>query len=89
MLIIGVDYHPGFQQIAFLNQETGGCGEQRLNHSDGRELRHFFVQFLPIPDRVLTMPPGSLLRGSSVGSWKGLTLSPIRLQTPFQFLSVA
>src|SRR5216684_6482018 len=35
MFIIGVDYHPSFQQIAFLDQETGECGEQRLNHSDG------------------------------------------------------
>ena len=35
MFIIGVDYHPSFQQIAFLDQETGECGEQRLNHRDG------------------------------------------------------
>ena len=35
MLIIGVDYHPSFQQIAFLNQGTGECGERRLNHSYG------------------------------------------------------
>ena len=35
MMIIGVDYHPGFQQIAFLVEETGECGERRLNHSDG------------------------------------------------------
>jgi transposase len=35
MVIIGVDYHPSFQQIAFLDQETGECGERRLNHSDG------------------------------------------------------
>ena len=35
MFIIGVDYHPSFQQIAFLDQETGECGERRLNHSDG------------------------------------------------------
>src|ERR1700687_2308389 len=35
MLIIGVDYHPSDQQIAFLDQETGECGERRLNHSDG------------------------------------------------------
>ncbi len=35
MIIIGVDYHPSFQQIAFLDQETGECGERRLNHSDG------------------------------------------------------
>ena len=32
MMIIGVDYHPSFQQIAFLDQETGECGERRLNH---------------------------------------------------------
>jgi hypothetical protein len=35
MLIIGVDYHPSFQQIAFVDQETGECGERRLNHGDG------------------------------------------------------
>ena len=35
MMIIGVDYHPSFQQIAFMNQATGECGERRLNHSDG------------------------------------------------------
>jgi hypothetical protein len=32
-MLIGVDYHPSFQQIAFLDQETGECGERRLNHS--------------------------------------------------------
>ncbi len=35
MPIIGVDYHPSFQQIAFFDQETSECGERRLNHSDG------------------------------------------------------
>jgi transposase len=35
MLIIGVDYHPSFQQIAFMDQGTGECGERRLTHSDG------------------------------------------------------
>jgi transposase len=35
MLLIGVDYHPSFQQIAFLEEETGECGERQLNHSDG------------------------------------------------------
>jgi hypothetical protein len=36
MMIIGVDYHPSFQAIAFLMEETGECGEQELNHSDGQ-----------------------------------------------------
>jgi transposase len=36
MMIIGVDYHPSFQAMAFLMEETGECGEQELNHSDGQ-----------------------------------------------------
>jgi len=35
MIIIGVDYHPSFQQIAFLIEETGELEERRLNHSEG------------------------------------------------------
>jgi len=37
MIIIGADYHPGFQQIAFVDTETGDCGEQRLEHCEGAE----------------------------------------------------
>ena len=36
MMIIGVDYHPSFQTIAFLMDETGECGERELHHSDGQ-----------------------------------------------------
>jgi len=36
MMIIGVDYHPSFQAIAFLMEEAGECGEQELKHSDGQ-----------------------------------------------------
>src|ERR1700676_1806668 len=41
MIIIGVDYHPSFQQIAFMDQETGECGERELNHSDGEAERFY------------------------------------------------
>src|SRR5215469_3590238 len=41
MLMIGVDYHPSFQQIAFCDQETGECGERRLTHSDGEAERFY------------------------------------------------
>ena len=34
MLIIGCDYHPSVQQIAFVDSETGECGERPL-HKDG------------------------------------------------------
>jgi transposase len=37
MIIIGCDYHPGFQQIAFVDTETGDYEEQRLEHSEGAE----------------------------------------------------
>jgi hypothetical protein len=37
MLIIGCDYHPGFQQIAFVDTETGEVGESRLTHREEAE----------------------------------------------------
>src|SRR5579859_6010032 len=37
MLIIGCDYHPGFQQIAFVDKETGELGECRLAHREQAE----------------------------------------------------
>jgi transposase len=37
MIIIGCDYHPGFQQIAFVDTETGDCGEQRLEHCEAAQ----------------------------------------------------
>jgi hypothetical protein len=35
MILIAVDYHPSFQTIAFLMEETGECGERELNNSGG------------------------------------------------------
>src|SRR6201994_4551877 len=37
MLIIGCDYHPSFQQIAFVDTETGEVKEQRLVHREEAE----------------------------------------------------
>ena len=37
MLIIGCDYHPGFQQIAFVDTETGELQERRLKHREEAE----------------------------------------------------
>jgi transposase len=34
MMIIGCDFHPRFQQIAFVDQETGEYGERRLSHPE-------------------------------------------------------
>src|SRR6202047_226289 len=37
MMIIGCDYHSGFQQIAYVDTETGECGERRLQHREEAE----------------------------------------------------
>ena len=37
MLIVGCDYHPGFQQIAFVDMETGELQERRLAHPEEAE----------------------------------------------------
>ena len=42
MLIIGCDYHPGFQQIALVDSETGELSERRLAHRE--EAEQFYGQ---------------------------------------------
>ena len=39
-MIIGTDYHPSLQQIAFIDTETRDCGEQRLQHR--KEAERFY-----------------------------------------------
>lgn len=46
MIIIGCDYHPGFQQIAFVDTETGEVQERRLEH---REEAEKFYRDLRVP----------------------------------------
>jgi hypothetical protein len=40
MIIIGVDFHPEFQQIAFLDSDTGELQDKRLVHPE--EAEHFY-----------------------------------------------
>ena len=35
MMLLGVDYHPSFQTIAFFIEETGEGDEREVNHSSG------------------------------------------------------
>src|ERR1700722_16077432 len=37
MIIIGADYHPGFQQIGFVDTDTGEFQERRLQHREEAE----------------------------------------------------
>jgi len=43
MMIIGCDYHPSFEQIAFVDTDTGEFQEQRLAH---REEAKSFIAIL-------------------------------------------
>lgn len=50
MVIIGCDFHPGVQQVAVLDTETGQRFEGRLSH-EGDQVRRFYGE-LPRPVRV-------------------------------------
>jgi transposase len=41
MFIIACDFHPSFQQIAYVDSETGEAGERQLNHNGG-EVEQFY-----------------------------------------------
>ncbi len=43
MLIVGCDFHPSWQQIAWLDTETGETEERRLVHAAG-EAKQFYEQ---------------------------------------------
>jgi len=44
MVLIGCDFHPSWQQVSWLNRETGECGDQRLVHEAGG-VEKFYRQF--------------------------------------------
>ena len=43
MMIIGCDFHPSWQQVAWVDTETGECGERKLVHATG-EAKVFYQQ---------------------------------------------
>jgi transposase len=47
MMIIGCDFHPSWQQVSWLDSETGEAGEQKLVHASGDARR--FYQALAAP----------------------------------------
>jgi transposase len=52
MIMIGCDFHPGFEEIALLEAETGRRQHRTLSHSAGREEVRGFYADLPLPVRV-------------------------------------
>ena len=43
MMIIGCDFHPSWQQVSWLDSETGESGEQKLGHANG-DAKVFYQQ---------------------------------------------
>src|SRR5271157_1825531 len=50
MWIIGCDFHPSWQQVAWCNTETGETGEVKLVNGNG-ETERWYRQ-LPVPSRI-------------------------------------
>ena len=50
MMIIGCDFHPSVQQIAFVDTESGECGERRLAHC--AEAEQFYRELKQKGERV-------------------------------------
>jgi transposase len=50
MVLIGSDFHPSWQQVCWLNQETGETEEKKLVHDPG-ETEKYYRQF-PVPSRI-------------------------------------
>jgi transposase len=46
MILIGCDFHPAWQQVCWLNTETGETEEKKLVHTPG-EAERFYRQFAP------------------------------------------
>jgi transposase len=52
MVIIGVDFHPEFQQIAAVDMQTGELQERRLNHPEEAETFYRELAASDVPVRV-------------------------------------
>jgi transposase len=74
MLIIGLDYHPSDQYVAFVDTETGECDERRLNHSDG-EAEKFYRE---LAARAVSVRVGMEATGYS--RWFERLLADLRIE---------
>jgi len=62
MVIVGCDFHPGWQQVAVFDSGTGEIRELQLRNSDG-EAKRFYEPLRPnTTDPYLTGPPLIVLR---------------------------
>jgi hypothetical protein len=90
MMMIGVDYHPSFQEIAFFVEETGEYGEQRLNH-DGREAEQFYrdLKQRGIHVRVGMEATGSTAMAIPICNWRATSSRVQTISRAYRGRSVA
>ena len=50
MIIIGCDFHPSWQQVSWVDTETGETGEAKLEHATGEAER--FYRGMPVPSLI-------------------------------------
>jgi transposase len=60
MFIIGCDYHPSVQQVAWVDTESGECGERRLRHCE--EAEQFYRE---LKKKAVSVPVGMEATGHS------------------------
>ncbi len=73
MIIIGCDYHPGFQQIAFVDRDTGEFQERRLAHRAEAEQFYRELAVRGVPVRVG-------MEASGQGRWFERLLAELRIE---------
>jgi len=56
MIIIGCDYHPGFQQIAFVDTDTGEVQERRLEQREEAETFYRELEATVQPEKCGAVP---------------------------------
>ncbi len=73
MLIIGCDYHPSFQQIAFVDTDTGEFQERRLEHPEEAEK---FYRELAVQAKKVRVG----MEASGLGRWFERLLAELKIE---------
>jgi hypothetical protein len=96
MIIIGVDYLPSDQYIAFVDTETGKYGERQLNHTEG-ETEKFYRELarrgVRVPEwgwrpRLLGQDAAVFCLGAHTGAVSDADLRRITVDYTIEFARV-
>jgi len=80
MMIIGSDYHPGFQQIAFVDTGSGELQERRLQHREEAEKFYRDLAAQAVRVRVVAATMRRTMRTTpepTVSEVEGVTCVPV------------